>query len=88
MHALALLANGESARAIAEIEATLASVSGRPRAILACTARFAEAWRAREAGAPDYRERVQRAIQLAEELNWPLFLNSLPRLAAQIVADA
>jgi len=88
MHALALLANGDSARAIAGIEATLASVSGRPRAILACTALFAEAWRAREAGAGDYRERLQRAIQQAEELNWPLFLNSLPRIAAQIAADA
>jgi DNA-binding SARP family transcriptional activator len=88
MHALALLANGESARAIAEIESTLASVSGRPRAILACTARFADAWRARQAGGADYRERLQRAIRQAEELNWPLFLNSLPRIAAQIAADA
>ena len=88
MHALALLANGESVRAIAEIEATLANVSGRPRAILACTVRFAEAWHAGETGAADYRERLQRAIQQAEELNWPLFLNSLPRIAAQLAADA
>jgi DNA-binding SARP family transcriptional activator len=88
MQALALLANGEPARAIAEIESTLQSVSGRPRAILACTAGFAEAWRARVADAADYRERLQRAIRQAEELNWPLFLNSLPRIAAQIAADA
>jgi hypothetical protein len=88
MHALALLANGESARAIAEIEATLTSVSGRPRAILECTARFAQAWRARESGAADYRERLQRAMRQAEELNWPLFLNSLPRIASQLASDA
>jgi DNA-binding SARP family transcriptional activator len=88
MHALALLASGESSRAIAEVEDALSSVSGRPRAILECTIRFAQAWRAREAGDAAYRDRLQRAMRQAEELNWPLFLNSLPRIAGQLVADA
>ena len=88
MHALALLASGESARAKVELEATLPGVSGRPRAILECTMRFAEAWHAREAGAPEYRDALNRAMQQAQELNWPLFLNSLPRMAAQIAGDA
>jgi DNA-binding SARP family transcriptional activator len=88
MHALALLASGESARAITEIDAMLSGVSGRPRAILECTMRFAQAWRARETGSPEYRDALNRAMQQAQELNWPLFLNSLPRIAAQLVGDA
>jgi DNA-binding SARP family transcriptional activator len=88
MHALALLASGESSRAIAEIEGTLASVSGRPRAILDSTVRFAQAWQAREEGDAQYRDRLQRAMRQAEELNWPLFLNSLPRIAGRLAADA
>jgi two-component SAPR family response regulator len=88
MHALALLASGECARGIAEIEAILPSVSGRPHAILQCTLRFGEAWKARLTDGADYRQRLQRAMQQAQELNWPLFLNSVPRLAAQLAADA
>lgn len=88
MHALALIACGDANRAVAEIEDALPNVSGRPRAILECTMRFARAWHAHETGDPDYRERLQRAMRQAEELNWPLFLNSLPRIAGQLAGDA
>jgi len=88
MRALALLANGEASRAIDEIDAALPSVSGRPRAILECTIRFAQAWRAHRSGDADYQDHLQRAMQQAQELNWPLFLNSLPRISGQLAADA
>jgi DNA-binding SARP family transcriptional activator len=88
MRALALLASGECERAIAEIETMLPGVSGRPHAILECTMRFAQAWQARLAGSAQYRNRLQHAMQQAQELNWPLFLNSLPRIAARLAADA
>ena len=88
MHALALLANGEASRAIDEIAGILPSVSGRPRAILECTIRFAQAWQAHRSGDADYRDRLQCALRQADELNWPLFLNSLPRISGQLAADA
>jgi DNA-binding SARP family transcriptional activator len=88
MYALALLASGQHDRSIGEIAAMLDDVSGRPRAILECTMRFAEAWRARETASKDYRDCLNRAMRQAEELNWPLFLNSLPRIAARLIADA
>jgi LuxR family transcriptional regulator, maltose regulon positive regulatory protein len=88
MHALALLASGASDRAIAEIEDMLASVSGRPRAILECTIGFVKAWQARQTGDANYRDCLHYAMRQAEELNWPLFLNSLPGIASRLAADA
>jgi DNA-binding SARP family transcriptional activator len=88
MYALVLLAAGQGARSVAEIEDLLGNVSGRPRAILECTLRFARAWQARQGGAPEYPVLLEHAMRQAEELNWPLFLNSLPRIAGQLAADA
>jgi DNA-binding SARP family transcriptional activator len=88
MYALTLLAAGQDARSVAEMEGLLGNVSGRPRAILECTLRFARAWQARQGGARDYPVLLGKAMQQAEELNWPLFLNSLPRIAGQLAADA